>query len=363
MQRRIVMIGTSLDSPGGMTAVVQAYRAAGLFTRCPVTYQPSYEGPGAFRQVRVMLRALVGVFLELACGRVAAFHIHSASRGSFWRKSIFCVLARAFRVPYIFHLHSGEFPVFYTRECSTLAKAWVRKTLRGAAAVLVLTERWRLAVLEIEPQANPVVLGNPVAVPGELPPLRGEVREVLFLGRLREKKGVFDLVRAMPLILAAYPEVRFVLAGDGELDSVRMLARGLKVEHAVHLPGWIDGAEKSEALGRADIFILPSYFEGQPVGVLEAMATGVPVVATTVGGIPDVVNNEINGLLVKPGDEHAIAEAIVRLAGNMALRAELRKAAYRFVAANYGDAKVVAKLMVLYEERIPSLWHGKVDEG
>lgn len=347
------MVGTSISTPGGMTAVVRSYRAGGLFDRCAVEYVGSYEGKGALRQLRVMLTALGKVIASLLRGECAALHVHSASRGSFWRKSVFCALARMARVPYLFHLHSGEFPVFYHRECGRLAQAWVKRTLRGAARVVVLTNGWRSALLEIEPKLRLEVLGNPVAVPEHIPPLRDRVGEVLFLGRLREKKGVFDLVRAMPAILSAYPDIRFVLAGDGELEVVRTMARDLKVEHALVMPGWIDGDEKDMAIGRADIFVLPSYFEGLPVGILEAMAAGVPIVATTVGGIPDILTNERNALLVPPGEVSALAGAIIRLIPDKALRAKLREAAYESACADFSNKQVLMKLEAMYRETVP----------
>lgn len=348
------MVGTCMATPGGMTAVVRSYRAGGLFERCAVEYVGSYEGKGALRQLRVMLTALGKVLGRLLRGECAALHVHSASRGSFWRKSVFCVLARMARVPYLFHLHSGEFPVFYHRECGRLAKAWVKWTLRGAARVVVLTDRWRSALLEIEPKLKLEVLGNPVAMPEHLPPLRDRVGEVLFLGRLREKKGVFDLVRAMPAVLSAHPGMRFVLAGDGELEMVRALARDLMVEHALLMPGWIDGEDKDIAIGRADIFVLPSYFEGLPVGILEAMAAGVPIVATAVGGIPDILQDEKDALLVQPSQVNALADAIIRLAGDKALRNKLREAAFEGVRAQYSEKVVLEKLEALYWETVPA---------
>lgn len=347
------MLGVGLETPGGITAVVRRYREGGLFASQGVRYVATYEKPRVPTQLRMMSRATLTVLGMLLRGEVRLMHVHSASRGSFWRKSLFCGLARLFRVPYIFHLHSGEFPVFYAQECGRMAQAWVRRTLRGAAGVIALTESWRTVLLAIEPTIRLTVVSNPVAVPERLPALREGVRDVLFLGRLREKKGVFDLVRAMPTVLAVHSGLRFVLAGDGELEKVRELAFSLRVDHALELPGWIDAEEKDAALGRADIFVLPSYFEGLPVGVLEAMAAGVPIVSTTVGGIPDIVQNEAQALLVEPGDVSALAKAITRLAGDRALRIGLREAAFEHVRVHFHDKQVITKLEAMYNEISP----------
>jgi glycosyltransferase involved in cell wall biosynthesis len=149
---------------------------------------------------------------------------------------------------------------------------------------------------------------------------------VLFLAWLHEDKGVLDLVKAMPIVLGSVPDATFVLAGSGDADSIANLARSLRVEHALRLPGWVNGKGKGDLLRQSDVFVLPSYYEALPVGVLEAMACGVPVVATAVGGIPDVILDRVNGLLIEPGQPDALARAIVTILTDDALRSRLREA-------------------------------------
>lgn len=277
-------------------------------------------------------------------------HAHSASRGSFWRKSVLCSIAQAFRVPYILHIHSGEFPVFFSQECGVLAQWWVRRVLRDAAAVVVLTSRWRAAFQEIEPTATLRVLPNPVRVPSQLGERKSRGARVLFLGRMRQKKGVFDLVAASALVERDVPGVEFVLAGDGDLEAVREAARSCGVESRVTLPGWVAGKDKDDLLAQADVFVLPSYFEGLPVGVLEAMALGVPIVATNVGGIPDVVSDGVHALLVDPGDVAALAQAIKSLLVDRGLADRLRQNAYERARSVYSEQIVMSQLESLYRE-------------
>lgn len=348
--RLVVMLGPSLASPGGMTSVVCTLREAGLFDRCGVHYISTYELPALFRQLNVVARAVVELFLLLIRRRVALVHVHSASRGSFWRKSFFCALAWTCGVPYVFHVHSGEFPVFYHQECGEITQWWVRRTLRKAARVVCLTATWMDCIKKIEPTAEVVVIGNPVAVPEQLEPLRDPPQEVLFLGRLREKKGVNDLVAAIPQVTAVSPQLRFILAGDGELDKVREIAKKLGVEGSIVLPGWVDGDQKATYLTGADIFVLPSYFEGLPVGILEAMACGIPIIATAVGGIPDVIENNVHGILLSPGDVGALARELVRLSSDRELRERLRQAAFGRVQSHYSIAVIAAAVEDLYME-------------
>jgi glycosyltransferase involved in cell wall biosynthesis len=349
-KKKIVMLGTSLQSPGGMTSVVVTLMNAGLFSRCNVEYISTYERAGLYCQLRVMSRALLQMLRLLLMRQAALVHAHSASRGSFLRKSLLCALARACGVPYVFHMHSGEFPDFYDTECTALAKWWVRYTLRHAATVICLTESWRTHLRGVEPQARVAVIGNPVEVPPTLAQIRDEVTEVLFLGRLREQKGVFDLLRALPAVLKQYPQMRLVLAGDEGEHACRAYAEQLGVAHALVLPGWVSGEKKAELLRRADVFVLPSYAEGLPVGLLEAMALGIPILTTPVGGVPDLIDDCVHGLLVAPKDPGALATALIRLGADHALRKSLCAAAFERVQAHYALPTVLAAIDRLYSE-------------
>jgi len=356
MRGLVVMIGPALDSPGGMSSVAQSYHEAGLFERWQVRYLASYRHPRLGDKLLRLMQTLLALSWALLLRRVALLHVHTASRGSFWRKSLFVALARAFRVPVVLHVHSGEFMRFYGEECGPGRRALVRWILRCSACVLCLTPRWREALARVEPRARLRVLPNPA--PDE-PLVRarrasGSVQPgcVLFLGRLREKKGVFDLLHAWPAVLAAWPQARLVLAGDGDAQSIVELARKLQVADAIVLPGWVADAAKAEWLARAEVFVLPSHAEGLPVCVLEAMACGIPVLATRVGGVPDVVADGQEGLLVDAGDVAGLQAALLGLLGDAVLRQRLAAAALMRVEREFALPQVLAALETLWGELI-----------
>lgn len=347
---KVVMIGTALSAPGGMTSVVRQYQRAGFFEVQAVRYISSYERAGLLTQVPVMLRALAVLTGLLLSGQVRLVHVHSASRGSFWRKSLFCALARFFDVPYVFHLHSGEFGVFVQEECSPWARRWVAHTLAGAARVVVLTAMWERELGRLFPGLRVSVLGNPVQVPDSGCPARGASKTVLFLGRLREKKGIVDLLNAVPAVLRRVPETHFVLAGDGDQADMSALAEQLGVSASVSFPGWIDGPEKDALLASASVLVLPSYFEGLPVCILEAMAAGVPVVASRVGGIPDVLEDGACGLLITPGDREALSDALVGVLTDPVLGERLRQRAFVQARQTFSVEAVLAALGGVYRD-------------
>ena len=335
--RLILMLGPSLNYQGGMTEVIRAYFAAGVFEVWPLRYVSTYQGRGLLTVLRAWLPALCRALIGL-------IHVHSAAYGSFWRKSALCAMAVAFGVPYVIHLHDGRLGDFYQRGCSGLAKSWVRAVLRKAARVVVLSRHWRDEVRKIEPAARTTIIGNPIPVPVSIAPLRRPARTVLFLAWLQREKGVLDLVRAIPIVLRCVPEASFVIAGravgDSETpDSILQFARSLRVEHSLRLPGWVDGSKKDDLLRDSDVFVLPSYGEALPLGVLEAMACGVPV-----------IEDRVNGLLVAPGQPEALAGAMVAMLTDDALRSRLREAARGDVRKRFSTESVIKDLETLYRQ-------------
>lgn len=348
----IWMAGPALSAPGGMSAVVCSYRDVGLFKKASVVYLDTYTHPGLLTQLQVFGRAVLRFGRALLAGQVRLLHVHSASRGSFWRKSVLCAMARWAGVPYLIHVHSGEFPVFYEREAGPLGRWWVQRTLRRAHAVLALTPGWaeRLQVLVGEVRCTPVP--NPVPLPTQVPQPRAVRRRLLFLGRIRQKKGAFDLLRSFARVLHAQPGARLVMAGDGDLAAGMALCVELGISDAVHFTGWIDGPAKAAALQAADVFVLPSYFEGLPIGVLEAMASGLVVVASPVGGVPDLVTDGVQGRLVPPGEVQRLADVLVEVLADTKTSNAMATAAWEAVQSH--DASAVARLIQsLYDQAAP----------
>jgi glycosyltransferase involved in cell wall biosynthesis len=181
----------------------------------------------------------------------------------------------------------------------------------------------RLAPRRIAGRCHVCPMG--IDLPDAAPPERGSRDPVslLFLGRLVRSKGV-DL---LPAALGGLRGVRLVVAGDGPLRDTlgaSLAEAGIDAE----LPGFVSGARKADAFAGADALVHPSRSEGSPVAVLEAMATGLPVVATDVGGVPSVVRDGVDGLIVAPGSPDALRGAVVRMR-DAALRRRMGESAAR----------------------------------
>jgi len=165
--------------------------------------------------------------------------------------------------------------------------------------------------------------------------------------RLNEQKGLQYLVASAPRVKEQFPEARFLVIGEGPLrDDLIARARELEVEDIFLFPGY--RKDISRVLPAFDIYVLPSLWEGLPLGMIEAMLAELPIVATTVGGIPEVLKDGCNALLIPPADSVALAEALCRLAASSDFRQQLGEKARDRARAEFALEKTVRRYETLY---------------
>lgn len=348
--RYIIMLGPSSASMGGVTAVVNAYRSAGLFDIWPLRYVDTYVDSGVARKLWAWVAAFGFVLWFGVRGQVQGLHIHVAIRTSFWRKSMFMLLAGLFRWPYILHLHGADFDVFYEKECSEVAKRYIRWCFRRSAAVIVLSESWKkwvastISGMNLWRIYNPVKLHESLAVHGA----RRSLSDILFLGQLGARKGIVDLVKALSIVRARYPNVHLWCGGDGDPREVEGAIRELDLAGNVSLLGWVAGEAREDLFNRTAFLVLPSYHEGLPMAILEAMAAGMPVIATAVGGIPEAIEDGSEGFLIVPGDVSGLAAAIERMLSDDEARTTMGENAREKIRQRFEDVKIIKNVSELY---------------
>jgi len=295
-------------------------------------------------------------------GRVRRFrpdllHLHGQPAGS-----VGAVAGRLSGVRRI--LYAAQFPAFHTdfdrlRRVRNHGVEWL--SARLASRVVCLSrwdaaeyERRRLApagrVVRIPNCVRPEFLGaDPIgpapARPAGVPP---GAPVVGFIGRLTDQKGVEHLIQAMPLVRRRVPQARLVVTGDGPLrERLERLAGGV-APGAVCFLGALE--DPLPAFGLADVIVAPSRFEPLGMVAAEALALGKAVVAARVGGLPDIVEHEVTGLLVPPGDPPALAEAIARLVEDRPLAARLGAEGRRRVVAQFSEPAILPRYARLYAE-------------
>jgi glycosyltransferase involved in cell wall biosynthesis len=243
----------------------------------------------------------------------------------FLRDSLILAATRRAGVPVVLHFHGAEFGVFY-KKANWFIRRLAEWCFEGVVGAIVLTDyakhdiesvrRWR--------QIHVVPNGIPEApAPGTLDIANPHVR-VLYVSKLSERKGILDLLQAVPRIVAAVPDVRFVFAGGGgRVDSARAsrMVEQLGLARLVEFHGEVEEVEKLALYNTTDIFVFPPRRpEGQGLVVLEAMRASLPVVATRIGSMSEMVEHGTSGLLVGPGSPDELADAIILLCRDVGLR-------------------------------------------
>lgn len=310
---------------GGLRDELARQGDTGLTVRFGATRGPGHIALSPLYLGRFLLR-MAGL---KASGRLDVVHINLASAGSTYRKLQIARLARLLGVPYVLHLHGGDYPNFWKPDDSPLSRN-IRTMFAGAARIIVLGETWRRFVISRAPEVSDAiaVLPNAAAQPS-LPHVGGGARpHILFLGRIGDMKGVPQLGEALHR-MRHLDNWRATIAGDGHVEAARARAAEYGLADRVDLPGWVDGNRVAELIASADILVLPSFTENLPLSIIEAMASGLAVVATPVGAVPDIVRDGETGLLVPVGDAEALAAALTRLVEDQPLRQRLGAAGLR----------------------------------
>lgn len=350
-KKYIVMVGPSPNSHGGVSSVVMTWKNAGLFQRWPITYLETHVEGSKIQKLRIGIFALLRFLFLLASNRVACVHLHIAKRKSFWRKSVFALAAIVLRRPVLFHLHSGYFPAFFHEESNWLQKRFIRFFLNQADRLIVLSKDWDEILRSITTNRRITVIRNFQAPPAHVPNDAARSKhQILFLGVLNRDKGFYDLLEAVAPLCEEFPSLVLACGGTGNQDEVVERIRQLRLENHVKLLGWISGESKIAWLSRSSFFVLPSYVECTPMGILEAMAWGLPVISTKIGGIPDVVEHGREGLLIVPGDIVGLRDAMRQLLGNDEERGRMGFAAQRKIAREFSAKAIMPRVDHLYEE-------------
>ena len=177
----------------------------------------------------------------------------------------------------------------------------------------------------------------------------GDFPILLCVARLSPEKGVEHLIRAVPLLTAKLPHLKLWIAGDGpERKNLEKLADALKLKGRIHFLG--RRHDVPELLALADIFILPSLYEAMGIAIAEAMAAGLPVIATKVGGVPGIIDDGVHGILVEPQSPEALAEAIEHLAADRTLRERMGANAFERAQQLFSMNTMIHSVTELYEE-------------
>jgi len=347
---KVLMFGPGLNIQGGITSVEQLIINNSL-ANIKIRHVPTIIRGSVGQNILVFAKAIQSLCWSILTKEVDIIHIHFAERGSTIRKSILMAIGLLFRQSIILHAHGATYQEFYAGLPQPIQKL-LRFLIGNCSKTIVLSKSWQnyySSKFALAPDQT-VVLYNPVEIPISIPNRLGRTHlKFVFLGRIgkrggaldlaeslisfpKQDKGAFDLIAAFAALPAASRHcTELVLAGDGDLEAANQLIIKLGLEAKITILTWLNPEQRDRLLSTADAFILPSYHEGLPMSMLESMAWGLPVIATPVGGIPEVIHNGHNGLLVDPGHQAQLVHAMQQLIEDEALRVSLGIAARQSV--------------------------------
>lgn len=314
----VLVVGPSPEHVGGMASVVEQMLTAGRSGRFGRSFFPTTVGRdgGEWFGGRVArhLGHLYRLDRTIRQQEPAIVHIHTCSGFSFYRSLADMIVALRHGCRVVLHIHGAGFDTFYNRS-GFAARRIIRGALAAADAVIALSSVWRETLLRISPRARVAVIENAMAIPEDIP-RRGHAGpcRVLTMARMDTWKGIEDILAACALLRQQGTEFEWTLAGpEGSAGGARELAEAitrLGLSGAVRYVGAVRGAEKERLLAEADVYVQASHQEGMPLAVLEAMGWGLPVIATRVGAIPELLTDGVEGRLVAPRHPPDLADAV-----------------------------------------------------
>lgn len=353
--KKICMVVPNPMVKGGIAAVVNGYRGSKLEKDYHIIYVESYKDGGKISKLLKGIRGYFHFAKVLLVDRPDLVHIHSSFGPSFYRKMPFIYMASWMKIPVINHIHGADFIEFYI-SASDRKKKLIKTVYEKCDRIIALSAEWKSNLSQIVDKEKIEVIENYSVLHKDAYQERQKRscnNRVLFLGELGRRKGCYDIPTVVEKVVAEVKDARFVLCGAGsktDENAIRKLLIEKKVISNVEFPGWVRDEKKDRILQNSDVFFLPSYNEGMPMSILDAMGYGLPVVSTNIGGIPKIVHDGENGMCHQPGDTDGFAKSIIQLLLNESMRDFFSKASLDIISSAYSLEVHVEKVERLYDK-------------
>lgn len=347
---KICMVVQNPTVKGGIAAVVSGYRGSALEKDFDIKYIESYIDGNKFTKLMKAFCGYIHFAKVILVDRPKILHIHSSFGASFYRKLPFIYMANWTGIPIINHCHGADFETFFL-QAHERKKSLVKKAYNKCSLIIALSGEWKNRLSLIVPTEKIEVIENysiltKIALTERLK--RKSNHQVLFLGEIGKRKGCYDIPSIVEKVVQVLPKVKFIIAGTGEVEGIKSILIEKGIEKNVIFPGWVRDEEKDRLLRESDVFFLPSYHEGMPMSILDAMGYGLPIVSTNIGGIPNLVVDGQNGYICSPGDVNAFTERLVSLLKSEQDLKSFGVESFHVVQKTYSLENHIYKLSTLY---------------
>lgn len=343
LSSQILTISESLKGKGGVVSVVTTYK----------THFHNFNHLASTKQGNIIyklfffLGAIIKLLFILPSKKIKIVHIHSASKGSFVRKAVLLYISKLFNKKVIIHIHGSVFKEFY-RDKNFFR--FIDKALNKADLVIALSESWYDFFKDIIKDESKIKIVHNIVENDKFDKERivDFPIKLLFLGEIGDRKGVFDLIEVINDNKEIFDDkIELTIGGNGEVEKLENIINRDNLSGIVKFEGWVAGEKKKTLLAENNIYILPSYNEGLPISILEAMSYQMPIIATPVGGIAEIVKNNENGIIVEPGNKDEIKKSLLFFIHNTNLINKMGKKSLEIVKPYFAD-NVIKELNDIY---------------
>lgn len=373
--KKVLLLGPLL-STGGVSKYVKDllnskinYEIIHFNTARPEKTYTSSKGKVGYNEIfdAGFIRFLKGTFITLRHLLVFPFvlmlkrphvvHISGVSYSTFWENAYYIFISKLLSKPIFFH-YLGAFDLFYGQS-SPFAKFLIRNVLKKVDKIALLSRKVKIIMSRFIPESRLYVLPSTVRVSDFLKKkkepkiLDKNLINILFVGGADPfRKGLADVVKSIPLVARECENFSFILTGGENVNRFLVKCKKMGISSYVNFWGWVKEKDKIQLYHSADILLLPSYNEGLPYVIIEALAAGLPIIATPIGGISEVIEDGVNGLLIDPGDYYDLAKKIVILAKNKSLRDMIARNNFEKARKDYSLEILLERIADIHQELV-----------
>lgn len=338
MRKKVLVLATGLSTKGGITSVLKIYNKMSFWENWNCYWLETHSDKNAINKILVFFKAfLLFIFL---INKFTIVHAHVSWKISAIRKLPFLIISKIFRKKIILHMHASS-------ETTYLKHPKLYKFLFQLADKIVYI--YPSYIDKLDNKYATTLIYNPVDG-NYYSDLSNKRKQIFFAGSIIKEKGVFDLINSFSLIVEKNKEWKLLIAGNGELKKCKKMIDELSLKKNIELLGWVQGEKKQNLLIESTIFCLPSYSEGLPMSIIEAWKYGAAVIATPVGGIPDIIKDGFNGKLVNAGDITELSKALNALMNNHIKRNFFIKNSKDLFYDHFSFEKIESQISNLYLE-------------
>lgn len=344
----VLMVGVSEKRVGGMNTVAQIYKHSSTYKKkVKMKYVATSTNGSAIARLACMIAGYIKILICLRHEHIDIVHIHMAEKGSAFRKGRVAKMGRKNNKRVIIHLHAGPFMTWYSA-LNQKQKNKIGSYLSCADKIIVLGDYWKKELSKIIDADKIAVVYNGIPCQKKNR-YNKESRDISFFGVMKREKGIYDLINAIEMIdKELSDDIVIRLYGNDLEGDISRIIKEKKLNNRIIMMGWIAENEKDVALSKTMINVLPSYYEGLSMAVIEGISYGLPTITTNISTMPEILGKY--KYMIHPGDVEGLANLIKQLANDEKERLRVSACLYRRASRYFADELFINNTIDIYEE-------------